>query len=519
MVLLVLALALGGPEARGGSSPAAGEGRQGRRYAIVVEKRTVEDPGWKSVVEGLEKKHSATIFYREAGDGKAVRQKLAAFRPYYVCFVARPDELAREGKARVRGRGRVVEMPLCGLYYHGVCTLMRSLDGDPYDDARWAVLTGATAKDALRVVAAKPLVVRRGLSHVGSGWLTWLESGVSFSEVKKGQKWVKEPGKPPRETQGPDDSTREFVEELNSGKADMVSSSGHATEADWEMGYSYRSGRMVRPSQIAKLPQAARDNYKKLLEAPPPRARLLAVDTSNQVYAILSDNPKIYYSPGNCRIARVDGEDCMALGWIHHGAMQFFGHVGLQMRSCYAWGVAEYFLALQGRFTFAEAVWLNQQALRWAVSQMSEKDKKRKYICCRGTTCYPVHGKLYWETTVLYGDPAWEARAKQVVDPLYDQGLRSRKLKDGRTELTFTVKMRRASRPSRPAAFFLKTPPGSQVEVKEGPTDLVVADNFALLPFWKAGEPAPEVGKEYRAVVVAGPPPADTPSKEQDEGK
>ena len=52
----------------------------------------------------------------------------------------------------------------------------------------------------------------------------------------------------------------------------------------------------------------------------------------------------------------------MAIAWIHSGAMQFFGHVGLQTRSCYAWGVAEYFLALLGRFTFAEAVWLNQQS-------------------------------------------------------------------------------------------------------------------------------------------------------------
>ncbi|NQT54217.1 hypothetical protein HQ576_19325 [bacterium] len=86
-------------------------------------------------------------------------------------------------------------------------------------------------------------------------------------------------------------------------------------------------------------------------------------------------------------------------------------------------------------------------------------------------------------------------------------------------ELTFAVTMRRASRPSRPAAFFLETPAGSHVEVKEGPTDLVVADNFALVPFWKAGEPAPEVGKEHKAVVVVGPPPTGTPPKEEDDGK
>ena len=56
--------------------------------------------------------------------------------------------------------------------------------------------------------------------------------------------------------------------------------------------------------------------------------------------------------------------------------------------------------------------------------------------------------------------------------------------------------------PSRPAAFFLETADRSQVEVKEGPENLVVADNFALVPFWKPGQPAPKIGTEYKAVVV-----------------
>jgi len=485
-----------------------------RRYAIVVEKKTVEDAGWKGVVRALQKKHSARIFYRDRGSAKGLREKLGAFRPYYVCFVARPDELAREGKVRVKSRGgRVLALPLCGTYYHHAGTLMRSLDDDPYDDAMWAVLTGATPRDAVRVVSAKPLAVRRGLSHVGSGWLEWLESGVSFNEGKKGQKWVKDPRKPPKESRGPDDTTKQFVGELNRGKTDMVSSSGHATEHDWQLGFSYRNGQIITSSRIQRLPKAARDNYEKLRETRTSLGArfvgsLLGVDASNEVYEIRTDNPKIYYSPGNCRIARVGGQDCMALAWIHHGAMQFFGHVGVQRRSCYAWGVAEYFLALQGRFSFAESVWLNQQALRWQVSQMDEQDKKRKYICCRDELCVPVHGRFFWQTTVLYGDPAWQARVERVTKPLYDQRMHARKLQDGRMELTFTVTMRRARLPSRPAAFLVESAAGSPVEVKEGPRNLVVADNFALVPFWKAGEPAPQVGRKYKAVVVVGLVPA-----------
>ena len=475
-------------------------------YAVVAEKKTAEQPPWKAVVEALREKHSARVFYWDSAGVNGLRKELAAFGPRYVCFVARPDELARQGKLGVPiGAGRSLGLTFCGSYYHRAGTLMCSLDGDPYDDAVWAVLTGATPEDALRVVSAKPLVVRRGLSHVGAGWLEWLESGVSFSEVNKGQKWVKQPGKPPEETQGPDDTTEQFLEELNSGQVDMVSSSGHATEHDWQMGYSYPSGRIVTPSRIARLPKAARDNYEKLLEAKAAAghiAKLFGVDRSNRVYPILTDNPKIYYSPGNCLIGRVDGQRCMVLGWIHHGAMQFFGHVGVQTSSCYAWGVAEYFLALGGRFSFAESVWLNRQALRWQLSQMSEEDRKWKYLCCRNETWFPIGPRLVRETTVLYGNPAWDARVKPVAEPLYDQQMHTRKLDDGRLELTFTVTMRRARVPSRPAAFFLEAADRSHVEVKEGPENLVVADNFALVPFWKPGQPAPEIGRQYKAVVV-----------------
>lgn len=507
-LLFVVLWQVASPETRVVACAAETAQRGQTTYAIVAEEESVEAAPWKNVVESLQKKYSAKVFCYDDGGMQELQKELAAFCPDYVCFVARPDELARQARAKVKTRnGGVLELPLHGMYYHEVGKLMQSLDDDPYDDAIWAVLTGATPEDALRLLAAEPLTVRNGLSHVTSGWLQWFESGVSFNECKKGQKWVKMAGKPPEETKGPDDATEQFVAELNTGKVDMVSTSGHATEHDWQMGFTYRSGQIVTPSKIAKLPQAARDNYQKLLESKTsaeqhPAARLLGVDVSNNVYKILARNPKIYYSPGNCRIARVDGEDCMVLGWIHHGAMQFFGHVGLQTRSCYAWGVAEYFLALQGRFSFAEAVWLNQQALRWELGRLDEKERKQKYICCRNEVPFPAGRELFWETTVFYGDPAWEARVKRVVDPLYDQQMQTKELEDGLVELTFTVTMRRASLPSRPAAFLLETPTGSEVEVKEGPENLVVADNFALIPFWKPGQPVPEMGKEYKAVVV-----------------
>ena len=502
-LILAVAWLLGRAWVVGGPSQAEAPPHQARRFAIVVTKETVQNAGWKGVVEALREKHSAEVFHPGEGGLEGLKEKLGAFRPHYVCFVMRPEELAREARARLRSnRGRAIELPLCGIEYHRMGELIRSLDPDPYYDAIWAVLTAASPQDALRVVGAKPLVVRRHLSHITSGWLEWFESGVSFDETKKGRKYVKVPGKPPVETRGPDDTTAEFIRELNSGTVDMVSTSGHATEGDWQMGFTYRNGQLVTASRIARLAERVRENYRKLLEGSASLGKLFGVDTAGRVLPVLSRNPKVYYSPGNCRIARVAGRDCMVLGWIHHGAMQFFGHVGLQTRSCYAWGVAEYFLALQGRFTFAEAVWANQQALRWELTRPGQRLPREKYLCCRDETCLPAQGKLFWETTVLYGDPAWEARVKRVTDPLYEQTLRTEGTAQGQLRVIFEAKMLRASRPSRPAVFILERPLGSVVRVVEGPSDLVVADDFALVPFWQPGAPSPKVGQRYRAVVV-----------------
>lgn len=443
-------------------------------YVIIAEKTTQEDSGWKVVVEALQKKYSATTLCWEDGTDK-LQKKLKELRPTYVCFVARPDELARDSTI---DKGSLVGAPLHGKYYHDVGAFMRSIDNSTYNYAIWAVLTGATPEDAMRVVTANPLTVSRGLSHVGSGWLDLLESGVSFNEGAKGVKYTKEAGKPMQEVLGPDDTTEQFVKELNSEKVDMVSSSGHASEHDWQMGYNYKNGKIVNAT-----------------------GDLLGVDTSNKTYKITTTNPKIYYSPGNCLIARVDGKDCMALGWIHHGAMQFFGHTGLQGAggSCYEWGVSEYFLSLQGRFSFAESVWLNQQAMRW---ELTKEQNANKYLCCRGDKLMREGKEVVWETTVLYGDPAWEARVKPVTDPMYKQELVSKKIEDGQEELTFEVTMCRAILPSRPAMFLLKNRGRTQIKIVQGPEDLVISDNFALLPFWKIGQSVPKPGDKYKAVVI-----------------
>ncbi|MDD2716925.1 MAG: hypothetical protein PHW04_13610 [Candidatus Wallbacteria bacterium] len=351
---------------------------EARRYAIVVENggfNTGSDTeGWLSVLNQLKSKYNARVFWFEgpADKSQPLKRGLSAYKPYYVCFITRPDHCDED-------------------YVQSVIRLMESIDDDPYDDAIWAILTGYDYRDALRIVKAGPLTVRRELSHLGNGWMDpWIESGVSFNEGVQGSKFIKEKGKSTAAVAGPADTTAEWVRYLNHNDCDVIVTSGHATEFDWRLGYAYKDGKII----------------------PADRGRLKGVDLNNCTYEITTTNPKIYYGPGNCLIAHIPAKtmECMALSWIHNGANQFYGHIEPQYRNCTAWGVWNYFATLRGAFTFAEAVYANRVASRYLVKSCWTGEVQAQSERCLGIT-------------VLYGDPAWAARVKKVAAPDYEMKL------------------------------------------------------------------------------------------------
>jgi hypothetical protein len=419
-----------------------------RKYAIVVTNSLFADEKgadakWQKVVKELKKKYSAKVFKFDGlpHSNETLKKELADYHPYYVCFVSKPQHCGRN-------------------FAKSVIRFMRALDSDPYDDAIWAILTGYTADDALKIVKAEPLEVKRHLSHVGGGWLEWFERGVSFNEGKQFEKTVKEKGKKPQKAKGPGDTTEQWVKDVNSNKVDLISTSGHATERDWQMGYNYRSGKIV----------------------PAGKGKLAGVASNRQRFGIKTSNPKIYFSPGNCLIAHIPSNlmDCMCLSWIHNGCYHFFGHVGLQGRMCTAWGIGSYFFALQDTFTFAEAVYVNRIASRYVNEHHQTGREKQGYDRCLGIT-------------VLYGDPAWQAKMKRTTDPLYEIKLDIAEGEAGRKKLTMTVELKRkckfnARYTKPPIALLPYRISGWKVE-KPDAVKTVVADNFIMLDL---------TGKEYQ---------------------
>jgi zinc protease len=405
--------------------------------------------------------------------------ELARQFPRYICFVARPNEAGTKFVADVN-------------------RLTRQLDDDPYTDAIWGILTGYDAKCALRIAALKePLVIHR----VAAGTeveLSQCDEGIWYSELKRGKMVRKAAGNKPADDTGPADSTKALVESLNDYQAQLFITSGHATERDWQIGYGYRNGQFRSHA-----------------------GELFGVDTKGQRIPVASNNPKVYLPVGNCLMGHIDGPDAMALAFMNSaGVDQMIGYTVPSWYGYGGWGLLDYFVEQPGRYTLAEAFYVNQQALlnrleayfsnvekinfgnNEAEFTLSEAAKKAHLTLNDG------RGLLYDRDTVaFYGDPAWSAM--MAPGPLaWEQTLHA---KNGRYEFeiiprngekTFdTLNNNGSQRGGRPIIELLPHRiKAASVQITEG-ADLqaLVTGNFVLVPRPEHCDPQ----RSYRVVFTA----------------
>jgi zinc protease len=424
-------------------------------YAVVVSRETLNRPDWKKVVDALVAKHGGRVVaYDKLDDAKV---GLVEPMPRYACFVATPAEATREFVAAVH-------------------KLTRRLDDDPYTDVIWGILTGYDAANALRIAKqAEPLEIKRAVAGTEVA-LSTCPSGIWFSESEAGRVVRKEAGQQPVTEKGPTDSTKSIVDALNDGKADIFITSGHASERNWQIGYSYRNGYFRCKA-----------------------GQLFGQDTKGQRFPINSPNPKVYLAVGNCLMGHIDGPDSMALAYMNSGGVdQMVGYTVDTWFGFGGWGCLDYFFEQPGRFTLAEAFYANHQALLNVLeTKFPELAKKESGENSR-------NGFLYDRDVVaFYGDPAWSV--KMAPGPLnWDQELTE---KDG--VFTFTVTPKKgdksfhpvngngSQRGGRPIFAFLPHRVKNATVTEGGDLKPVVTDNFLMVP-----QPA-DGSHAYRVVFKA----------------
>ena len=366
-------------------------------YAISCSRATGEE--WKSAVEALHTKYEliwpgrVRVIYYES-DVEQSLADLQLLRPSYCCFVARPTECS-EGFVR------------------SVHRLTRRIDPtNPFYDSLWGILTGQEQADV--IFAAKlqgPFLVRRVLGGTCVD-LHKFESGVWYSEGDQGVAFRKKLGSTEvcRES-CPPDATVDIVSELSSDRdedsdkgVDMIITSGHATENDWNIGYNFKGGKLITLD-----------------------GQLCGKTVDDKVFPVqCTKKPKIYSPCGNCLMGHITGKNCMALAWMHSASViQMTGYIVPTWFGYAGWGVHKYFINNPGMMTFAEAFFANQQSLMWKLCkdfpefiEYSVGESNTVYMKCFNTTATASQeitrecsGLLYdQDSLAFYGDPAYESR-------------------------------------------------------------------------------------------------------------
>lgn len=408
-------------------------------YAIVATQAVLDDENWSKVVDTLKERRSANYEVKIFVWNDELQQSLADFFPKYACFVVKPEEASVEQLANI-------------------WALSRNLDDDPYGDVLWGIITGYDYEDAVRLAKVEDMVVERALGGTSIA-LKYFKKGVAYDEGKKNHRKVKEEGSEPEDrNDAPDDTTKAIAEALND--AQLFVTSGHASERNWSIGYSYKNGFFV-----------AKDG------------KLYGKPSNDAAFEIHATGSKIHLASGNCLWGHIDKPDCMALAMIRNANVDMLiGYVVPTWFGYMGWGVQDYYIEEPGRFTVAEAFFANNQAL---LNLLQNPD---------GLSAQTKEGLRFdRDVVVLYGDPAWQ-NALRVQDSGWKQELTSEPTEDGRTLWTLTITPLQgdasyrlvdgngSERGGRPFFQFFPTRVSDPVVVDNADLDVVAVDNFILAP-------------------------------------
>lgn len=442
--------------------PPASAGPDGR-YAIVVRRETAAGP-WGRVVQALEAKHGGKTFAYDRSPDE-VRAAAGSFRPRYVAFVCEPTE----------------DFPAFAPVANRFC---RELDDDPYVDAIWGILTGLDHEHALKLATAEPVTIRRAFTKTLGHWLDWVPEGDyatewtrdrgELGEKKPGEGFALKPG-------GPKDDSADarYVHGLLAeDRFDLIIGSGHGGHHDWMLMYPRGRGYLT-----------ARDGG-------------LTMTAPGVELPLAAARPKIYWAVGNCLTGVVNTprnsfKNSYALAWMNNGARQYLGAVQSTWYEL-NWNMADWFLKQEGRWTFAESLFLLRQWSQYLLAENVVSGRDRE-------------GTEFTDAIfVLYGDPALAGRVEKTRDPALAETLEvADEGEPGRVRITYTVKVNFVGEgPKRTAErfdgwrIFAHLLPFSVADAKVESTDFakVVLPGETIV--WDAGKGL-KVGDERRVTFTA----------------
>ena len=387
-------------------------------YVVIAGKGVAEDTAWMKVAEALQNKHRAALLsYRE--DPAELLPQLQQIHPRYVAIVEKPETL---------GRDYVMEMH----------RLSRKVDNDIYADFLWGIITGYDAAGAMKMVnnSTEPLIIKDAVASIWElhsakwfdryGWVDDHTQGM-WGEKKSAQDTVVT-------YQLPQVPTKMLSRNRKGGFDTVMMPRGNPVD---EMQTFYNLYATYNPDLVVTAAHATERN----LEMPFSLGNIKAKD--GQLYMDFPNDPqnmkesgkrKVYFAVGNCLIGNVNNtKESMAIAWMNSGnAATMIGYVVTTWHGRNGWGGLKYWLTNPGRYSLAEAIYMNQQDLMY---QLNEWDPKLVTLAYPYTEeefqeaprliqetigVEPTHDQIGFvhdrDVLAYYGDPKWNVRLQEIAE-------------------------------------------------------------------------------------------------------
>lgn len=364
-------------------------------YVVIAGKGVSGDTAWYPVVKTLADKHRAKVLSYRESPGELMEQ-LRQFRPRYVALVEKPENLGRD-------------------YVIGLHRLSRNVDDDIYADFLWGIITGYDAQNAMKMVdnSTEPLVVHDAVATIMElNSAKWFDRYAWVDDHDKGL-WGEKTSRKDSVSAfriEPQQVLRKFYDIYEEVQPDLVVTAAHATERNLEMPFSLGNIKAKNGVLYADFP----DNPQNLKE---------------------SGKRKVYFAVGNCLIGNVNRTpESMAVAWMNSGnAATMIGYVVTTWHGRNGWGGLKYWLTTPGRYSLAEAIFLNQQDLIHQLNGWNPKltvmdypfDAKNEFaegrkLITDSTGIVPTHDQLGFlhdrDVLAYYGDPKWGVRLQELPE-------------------------------------------------------------------------------------------------------
>lgn len=364
-------------------------------YVVVTSEDVRGDKEWAVVVDTLAKKHQAKVLYYK-DTFREIQDELQALNPRYVAFVEKPERLNRD-------------------YVIDIHRMSREMDDDIFEDFLWGIITGYDAHAAMKMLrnSTEPLIVKDAVSTITElksakwfdryGWIDdhelglWGEKESKDDSVSTG--YVERP-----------EILKKLLDLYAKYDPDLVVTAYHATENNLSIPFS--AGNIF-----------AKDG-----------CLVAHAAFSNDVWPLKETGKRrVYFAVGNCLIGNVNNtRNSMAIAWMNSAnAATMIGYVVPTWHGRAGWGALKYWLTHSGRYTLAEAVFLNQQDFlaqqyKW-YPDLYEKDFPSYDMAGRreavkileptfGEDINKDHIGFWHDRDVLayYGDPKWDVRLQEI---------------------------------------------------------------------------------------------------------